>query len=255
MVLGIKPEVRQPYGKSKCRQRDNIKMDLKGIGWKGWGLDSYGLGQRPGWGPVNAVINVRFEVLEPSPKGLTDLYISTCLLHLAFPLVLSTYEDESTTSLKTLGNTKPATRNHTNLKNWILHSTASLGISWVTEDHNEVGCVDIDWIHQAVEKKLKALAYTVMNFWFWKNMGISSLAEKPLDSQEGLYSMEFWLVVWSGGWLVGWLVSELVKPVLLGLLLEINICFITFKSIPHWLAIWYSNKINEFNLVECHILN
>jgi len=64
-------------------------------------------------------------------------------------------------------------------------------------------------------------------------MGISSLAEKPLDSQEGLYSMEFWLVVWSGGWLVGWLVSELVKPVLLGLLLEINICFITFKSIPH----------------------
>jgi len=55
------------------------------------------------------VIIVRFEVLEPSPKGLTDLYISTCLLHLGFSLDLSIYEVEGTTFLKILGNTKPAT--------------------------------------------------------------------------------------------------------------------------------------------------
>jgi hypothetical protein len=28
-----------------------------------------------------------------------------------------------------------------------------LGISRVTEDHNEVECVNMDWIHKAVEKK------------------------------------------------------------------------------------------------------
>jgi len=47
MVLSIKPEVRQSFERSGFRQKDNIKMDLKGIGWKGWGLDSYGLGQGP----------------------------------------------------------------------------------------------------------------------------------------------------------------------------------------------------------------
>jgi hypothetical protein len=35
MVLGIKPEVRQPFGRSKCIQKDIIKMDLKVIGWRG----------------------------------------------------------------------------------------------------------------------------------------------------------------------------------------------------------------------------
>jgi hypothetical protein len=50
-------------------------------------------------GLVSTVISVRFEVLEHSPKGLTDLYISTCLLHLAFSLDLSTYEDDGTTFL------------------------------------------------------------------------------------------------------------------------------------------------------------
>jgi hypothetical protein len=33
MVLGIKPEVIQPFGRSRCRKKDNIKMGLKGIGW------------------------------------------------------------------------------------------------------------------------------------------------------------------------------------------------------------------------------
>ena len=108
------------------------------------------------------------------------------------------------------------------------------------EDHNEVGCVDMDWIHQGVEKKLKALVYTVMDFWFQKNMG-NFFTKKPLDSQGGLYSIEFWLVGLlfsqlfgqSVGEFIGWLVSELLKPVLLGLLLEINICFKTFKPIPY----------------------
>jgi len=35
MVLSIKPEVRQSFERSGFRQKDNIKMDLKGIGWKG----------------------------------------------------------------------------------------------------------------------------------------------------------------------------------------------------------------------------
>ena len=42
-VLVGKPEGRRPLGRSKCRWEDNIKMDLREVGWEGHGLDQSGL--------------------------------------------------------------------------------------------------------------------------------------------------------------------------------------------------------------------
>jgi len=41
-ILVEKPEGKRPLGRPKCRQKDNIRMDLQEMGW-GWGLDSSGL--------------------------------------------------------------------------------------------------------------------------------------------------------------------------------------------------------------------
>jgi hypothetical protein len=42
-VLVGKPEERRPFGKPRRKWEDNIKMDLKEVGW-GHGLDWYGSG-------------------------------------------------------------------------------------------------------------------------------------------------------------------------------------------------------------------
>jgi hypothetical protein len=34
-ILVEKPEVRRPLGRPRCRRVDNIKMDLREIGWDG----------------------------------------------------------------------------------------------------------------------------------------------------------------------------------------------------------------------------
>jgi hypothetical protein len=53
-----KPEGRRPLGRPRRRWEDNIKMDLREVGW-GHGLDPSG----SGWGQVasflNAVMNLR----------------------------------------------------------------------------------------------------------------------------------------------------------------------------------------------------
>jgi hypothetical protein len=58
-VLVGKPEVRGPLGRPRCRWEDNIKMDLKGVGYGD--MDRIGLAQDRGrWrAVVNAVMNLR----------------------------------------------------------------------------------------------------------------------------------------------------------------------------------------------------
>jgi hypothetical protein len=34
-VLVGKPEGKRPFGRCRCRWEDNIRMDLRGIGWEG----------------------------------------------------------------------------------------------------------------------------------------------------------------------------------------------------------------------------
>jgi hypothetical protein len=34
-ILVGKPEEKRPLGRSRCRWVDNIKMDLRGMGWSG----------------------------------------------------------------------------------------------------------------------------------------------------------------------------------------------------------------------------
>jgi hypothetical protein len=53
-VFGRKPEGRGPLGKPRHRWKDNIKMDLRGVGWGEWtGYD------RDRWRAlVNAVMNL-----------------------------------------------------------------------------------------------------------------------------------------------------------------------------------------------------
>jgi hypothetical protein len=43
-ILVGRPEGRRPLGKPRCRWEDNIKMDLREIGFLGFGLDSLGSG-------------------------------------------------------------------------------------------------------------------------------------------------------------------------------------------------------------------
>jgi hypothetical protein len=58
-VVG-KPEGRRPLGRPRRRWEDNIKMDLRGIGWGG--MDWINVAQdRDRWrAVVNAVMNLRF---------------------------------------------------------------------------------------------------------------------------------------------------------------------------------------------------
>jgi hypothetical protein len=43
-VLVEKPERKRPLGKPRCRWKDNIKMDLREVGYGGYGLDRAGSG-------------------------------------------------------------------------------------------------------------------------------------------------------------------------------------------------------------------
>jgi hypothetical protein len=54
-----KPEGKRPLGKPRCRWVDNIKMDLREIGWGG--MDWIDLAQvRDQWkDPVNTVMSLR----------------------------------------------------------------------------------------------------------------------------------------------------------------------------------------------------
>jgi hypothetical protein len=58
-VLVGKPEGRRPLGRPRCRWEDNIKMDLREVGWGG--MDWINLSQdRDRWRTlVNAVMNLR----------------------------------------------------------------------------------------------------------------------------------------------------------------------------------------------------
>jgi hypothetical protein len=44
IILVGKPEEKRPAGKPKHRSEDNIKMDLRDVGFRGCGLDSSGSG-------------------------------------------------------------------------------------------------------------------------------------------------------------------------------------------------------------------
>jgi hypothetical protein len=59
-ILVGKPEVKRLLGRSRCRWVDNIKMDLKEIGWGGmnWMDLAQDMGQQRAL--VNKVMNVRF---------------------------------------------------------------------------------------------------------------------------------------------------------------------------------------------------
>jgi hypothetical protein len=43
-ILVGKPEGRRPLGRPRCRREDNIRMDLREIGFWGCGLDLFGSG-------------------------------------------------------------------------------------------------------------------------------------------------------------------------------------------------------------------
>jgi hypothetical protein len=56
-VLEGKPEGRIQLGRPRCRQEDNIKMDLQYVGWVG--MDWIGLVQdTTRWSLLNAVMNL-----------------------------------------------------------------------------------------------------------------------------------------------------------------------------------------------------
>jgi hypothetical protein len=58
-ILVGRPEGRRPLGRPRCRWEDNIKMDLREVGWVG--MDWIELAQeRDRWRAlVNAVMNLR----------------------------------------------------------------------------------------------------------------------------------------------------------------------------------------------------
>jgi hypothetical protein len=43
-ILAEKPEGKRPLGRPRHRLEDNTKMDFRKIGWRWYGLDSYGSG-------------------------------------------------------------------------------------------------------------------------------------------------------------------------------------------------------------------
>jgi hypothetical protein len=59
ILLG-KPEGKRQLGRPRYRMVDNIKMDLRGIGWGG--MDRIDLADRDQWmALVNTVMNLRFQ--------------------------------------------------------------------------------------------------------------------------------------------------------------------------------------------------
>jgi hypothetical protein len=64
-VLVVKPEGKQPLGRSRRRREDGIRMDLKEIGW-GCRVDPVGSGQ----GPVAGCCEYGDE---PAGSGATEL--------------------------------------------------------------------------------------------------------------------------------------------------------------------------------------
>jgi hypothetical protein len=71
-VLVGKPEGSRPLGRTRHRWEDNIKMDLKEIGW-GCGLDLTQVGRW--WDLVNAVMNFRV----PEMRGISRLAVNLSL--------------------------------------------------------------------------------------------------------------------------------------------------------------------------------
>jgi hypothetical protein len=57
-VLVGKPEGRRPIGRSRRRWEDNIKMDLREVGWR-HRLDRSSSGSERCWALVNTVMNLR----------------------------------------------------------------------------------------------------------------------------------------------------------------------------------------------------
>jgi hypothetical protein len=57
-LLVVKPEGKRPLGRPRCRWVDNIRMDLREVGWSG--VDWIGLAQdRNRWRAlVNSVLNL-----------------------------------------------------------------------------------------------------------------------------------------------------------------------------------------------------
>jgi len=58
-VLVGKPEGKRRLGRPRCRWKDNIKMDLQEVGWRG--MNWFDLTQNRDWWRtlVNAVVNIR----------------------------------------------------------------------------------------------------------------------------------------------------------------------------------------------------
>ena len=55
-----KPEEKRPLGRPRCRQEDNIKMNLQEVEW---GIDLFGLVQD--WDRQQAVVNVAMNIRVP----------------------------------------------------------------------------------------------------------------------------------------------------------------------------------------------
>jgi hypothetical protein len=54
-----KHERKRPLRRPKHRCKDNIKMDLKGIGWKGGGPIHLAQNRDKGWALVNTLMNLQ----------------------------------------------------------------------------------------------------------------------------------------------------------------------------------------------------
>jgi hypothetical protein len=60
MVLVGKPERKRPLGRSRCRWKDNIKMDIQEVGCGGMDWIELAQYRDMWWALVNAIINLRF---------------------------------------------------------------------------------------------------------------------------------------------------------------------------------------------------
>jgi hypothetical protein len=58
-VLVGKPDGRRPLGRPRCRWEDNIKMDLREVGWGGADWIDLAHDRDRWWDLVNAVMNLR----------------------------------------------------------------------------------------------------------------------------------------------------------------------------------------------------
>jgi hypothetical protein len=58
-VLVVKPEEKRPLGRPRHRWEDNIKMDLREVGWEGIYSIDLAQDRNRWWALVNAVMNLR----------------------------------------------------------------------------------------------------------------------------------------------------------------------------------------------------